>query len=484
MLLEAPARLLANVHYVTMKTRLLQFLLCGGLLLAMTFSSASAATSSWSNGLTMRLTLNHMGTKKEEHITVKVLRLEGSWAGPRDRMLDRLNLGDYLLEIEDPVTNEALYSRGFNSEFDPSDTSSSVVYSLRFPAPSRRVAVYIKTRNADNVGFHDVWHMLIDPADKSIDKTPLPAGDVTSLLHSGSTEEKIDLCIIGDGYSMAERNKFIGDARRAMQYLFSTAPYSDHQRAFNVRAVFVPSVSSGILDPPSGAYVHSALGMSYGFNGVERAIGTLDDSALREAAAVTPYEFLLVITNSKRYGGAADLQRLSSVAIDSKFARYLVLHEFSHQFAGLDDEYYSLAKCSKETKAEPWRPNVTANASREDLKWADLLTPSIDVPSGWNKKQYEDFDSSFVNKYFAMRKAGTPDAEVDAYIAESVYHEIAMLRAEALYGKVGLFEGASNEACGLYRPEADCMMFTINPDRFCKVCTRAILRAIATYSYE
>jgi hypothetical protein len=459
----------------------MQFLLCGTLLLAMALPAVSA-TPNWSNGLTMRLTLNHMGTKKEEHITIKTLRLEGPWAGPRDRLLDTSNLGDYLLAIEDPVTNEVLYSRGFNSEFDPSDTWSSVVYSLRFPAPSRSVAVYIKIRNADNVGFHDVWHTLIDPADKSIDKTPLLAGDVTSLLNSGATEEKIDLCIIGDGYAMAERNKFIGDARRAMQYLFSTAPYSDHERAFNVRAVFVPSTSSGILDPPSGIYVHSALGMSYGFNGVERAIGTLDDSVLREAAAVAPYEFLLVITNSKRYGGAADLQRLSSVAIDSKFARYLVLHEFSHQFAGLDDEYYSLAKCSKDMKVEPWRPNVTANASREGLKWADLLAPSIEVPSGWNKKQYEDFDTSFVNKYFGMRKAGTPDADVNAYIAKSVDHEIAMLHAEALYGKVGLFEGASNEACGLYRPEADCMMFTINPDRFCKVCTRAILRAIATYS--
>ena len=466
-----------------MKTRLGQFLLCGCLLLAMALPSA-AAVPSWSNGLTMRLTLNHMGTKNEEHITVKALRLEGPWAGPRDRLLDTSNLGDYLLAIEDPATNEVLYSRGFNSEFDPSDTWSSVVYSLRFPAPSRSVAVHIKSRNADNIGFHDLWYTVIDPAGKSIDKTPLPAGDVTSLLNSGSTEEKIDLCIIGDGYVMSERNKFTGDARRAMEYLFSTAPYSEHQKAFNVRAVFVPSASSGILDPPSGVYVHSALGMSYGFNGVERAIGTLDDSALREAAAVAPYEFLLVITNSKRYGGAADLQRLSSVAIDSKFARYLVLHEFSHQLAGLGDEYYTLAKCNAEAKREPWRPNITANASREGLKWAELSTASMLVPSGWKKKEYEDFDASFANKYFAMRKAGSPDAEVDAYIAESVNHEIAMLRAEPLYGEVGLFEGASNQACGLYRPDADCMMFTINPDHFCKVCARAILRAIATYSYE
>jgi hypothetical protein len=113
-----------------------------------------------------------------------------------------------------------------------------------------------------------------------------------------------------------------------------------------------------------------------------------------------------------------------------------------------------------------------------------LLTWSITLPSGWNKKQYEQFDTAFINKYFDMRKAGTTDAEVDAYIAESVNREIAMLRGEAHFGQVGLFEGAGNEACGLYRPEPDCMMFTINPERFCKVCESAILRAIAAYAYE
>jgi hypothetical protein len=90
----------------------------------------------------------------------------------------------------------------------------------------------------------------------------------------------------------------------------------------------------------------------------------------------------------------------------------------------------------------------------------------------------------FANKYFAMRKAATPEAEVNAFIAESANHEIKLLGSEPLAGEVGVFEGASNEACGFYRPQTDCMMFTINPDRFCKVCTRAILRAIATYANE
>ena len=70
---------------------------------------------------------------------------------------------------------------------------------------------------------------------------------MTELINTRPSEEKIDLSIIGDGYRMSERSKFIGDTRRAMQYLFSTAPYSEHQRAFNVRAVFVASGTSGIL---------------------------------------------------------------------------------------------------------------------------------------------------------------------------------------------------------------------------------------------
>jgi hypothetical protein len=432
----------------------------------------------------MRVSFYHTGTNAEEHFSVKTLRLEGPWAGTFYRLIDSSNLGDYLLTIQDPTTNELLYSRGFNSPFDAKTEWSSVVFSLRFPAPSRSALVGVKKRNSDNVGFHDVWNTVINPSDKSIDRTPLAIGDVTTLINSGPPQNKVDLAIIGDGYAAAERNKFIGDARRATQYLFSTPPYSDNKGAFNVRAIFIASATSGISDPPSGVYRHSALRMSYAFNGTERAIGTLDDSALREAAAVAPYEFILIITNSERYGGAADLQTMSAVAIDSPFSRYLVLHEFSHQFAGLDDEYFTLAACNSGKKPEPWRPNITANSDRQTLKWASLISsPSMAVPSPWSKKQYVEFDTDFAHKYFAMRDAGAPEAEVNSFIAESANAEISMLGKEPLAGQVGAFEGASNESCALFRPELDCMMFTINPNRFCKVCTQAILQAISTYAH-
>jgi hypothetical protein len=47
---------------------------------------------------------------------------------------------------------------------------------------------------------------------------------------------------------------------------------------------------------------------------------------------------------------------------------------------------------------------------------------------------------------------------------------------------VGAFEGASYEAKGLYRPQADCIMFSRDPVGFCRVCRRAIDRIIDLYS--
>ena len=57
-----------------------------------------------------------------------------------------------------------------------------------------------------------------------------------------------------------------------------------------------------------------------------------------------------------------------------------------------------------------------------------------------------------------------------------------MLQGEQYFGKVGAFEGAGYEAKGLYRPEVDCIMFTRNPENFCRVCSAALERMIDLYS--
>ena len=49
-------------------------------------------------------------------------------------------------------------------------------------------------------------------------------------------------------------------------------------------------------------------------------------------------------------------------------------------------------------------------------------------------------------------------------------------------GKVGAFEGGGYRAKGIYRPEPDCIMFTRNPKRFCRVCSRGLERVIRMYT--
>jgi hypothetical protein len=67
------------------------------------------------------------------------------------------------------------------------------------------------------------------------------------------------------------------------------------------------------------------------------------------------------------------------------------------------------------------------------------------------------------------------------------FHEIQEWTTELLSSgdyadAIGAFEGAEYEAHGLYRPEADCIMFTRDEVGFCRVCQRGIERIIDLYS--
>jgi hypothetical protein len=47
---------------------------------------------------------------------------------------------------------------------------------------------------------------------------------------------------------------------------------------------------------------------------------------------------------------------------------------------------------------------------------------------------------------------------------------------------VGAFEGGGYMQYGLYRPYADCIMFTRNKQEFCPVCKDAISKVIDQYT--
>lgn len=73
--------------------------------------------------------------------------------------------------------------------------------SLRFPWPNRPVRVVLQKRQPDH-SFAEAWSVAIDPASRLVNRAPLaPAGAVWTLFESGARAGKVDLVILGDGYT-------------------------------------------------------------------------------------------------------------------------------------------------------------------------------------------------------------------------------------------------------------------------------------------
>jgi hypothetical protein len=58
----------------------------------------------------------------------------------------------------------------------------------------------------------------------------------------------VDLLILGDGYTAAERKKFEADSKRLLAVLFATSPFKERRSDFNVWGL-VPSRRSRHLAP-------------------------------------------------------------------------------------------------------------------------------------------------------------------------------------------------------------------------------------------
>src|SRR5215510_6155019 len=445
---------------------------------------------------TMRLDYYHTGDASQEVFSVDRVVIEPlPWPGNPSQAIDSSNLGKYLFEVRDAKTKQLLYSRGFASiygEWETTDEAKTVKRtfqeSLRFPEPTAPVTIVLKKRDAKNV-FQDVWTTTIDPADQFVDRSkPVAPAPLLTIQKTGEPETRVDFLILGDGYTAAEAKKFEADARRLTEVLFSTSPFKENRRSFNVWALAPPAAESGISRPSTGIYRDSPLGATYDAFGSERYVLTFDNRALRRAAQFAPYEFIEVIVNGRTYGGGGIFNLYSTVAADNAFSNYVFVHEFGHHFAGLADEYYtsSVAYTPAADRVEPWEPNVTALLDVSTLKWRKLVSPfanETQIPTPWNKEAFENYSRDIQKRRVQLRKDKRPEEEMEALFREELAHEKEMFAAEKHFGQVGAFEGAIYEARGYYRPEVDCIMFS-RTDHFCKVCKRAIENIIAMYSRQ
>ncbi len=417
------------------------------------------------------------------------LALEGPWPGRLDRAIDDTNLGKYFFEVRDRQSGRLLYSRGFASifgEWRETDDAKSIRRqfheSLRFPAPTAPVKVIVKRRDRQNA-FQEMWSISIDPNDPAIDRSGPPANiKLWAVMQNGAPRDKVDLLLMGDGYTVAEMEKWHKDARRLADTLFAASPFKERRNDFNVWAVDTPAEESGVARPSDSVYRRSPLRASYDAFGSERYVLTFDNKRMREAASAAPYEFIEIIVNDRKYGGGGIFNLYATVSADNAFTPYVFVHEFGHHFAGLADEYYTsdVAYGAAAERLEPWEPNVTADPHAE--KWSALIAQGTPLPTPWPKEAFESLQKEIQARRREIRAAHRPEAEMEALFREEREKDSALL-ASGPYGRaVGAFEGAMYEGRGYYRPQADCIMFTRNESGFCAVCRRAIERIIDLYS--
>jgi IgA peptidase M64/peptidase M64-like protein len=457
-----------------------------------TLAAVAFSTYCFAAPATMRVDYYHTGNEKQEYFSLDRIVIEPlPWAGNLSRTIDKTNLGKYFFEVTDAASGTPLYSRGFASVYGEWETTAEAKKmnrtfseSLRFPAVDKPTRLSLKKRDAKN-GWQEIWSLTIDPKDKFISKgLRTPAGPLIKLHEAGDPAMKLDLLILGDGYTVSERPKFERDARKLMDVMFSTSPYKERKNDINVWGLSPASAQSGVSRPSTGIYRRSPVGVSYDAFDTERYMLTFENRTFRDLAANAPYEVVEIITNTETYGGGGIFNQFSTAAANNLWAPYLFIHEFSHHLAALADEYYTsdVAYLPPTEKVEPWEPNVTALLDPNNLKWKDLVKPGTPIPTPWPKEQYDRDVLAMQERRRKIRADNRPEAEMDALFKEQMAHDTAMLNSPALKGVVGAFEGANYETKGYYRPQTDCIMFTRDAVGFCAVCRRAIEQVLDLYS--
>jgi hypothetical protein len=456
-------------------------------------TSALSQYNRWFLDKTLRVDLYHTGTKGQETISLNQVYQEGEWPGTRTQLLDPLGLGEYLMRVYDLATAQVIFSRGYSAYFNEWQTTDEALAGInrtfhetvRFPYPRNAVQVTISRRDKQMV-FHEVFSTTIDPKSPTQvrQEAHAPSFKVTKLVDNGAPQNKVDLLILPDGYTKSDMEKFHNDAKHLSDVLLGTSPFKEHRRDFNVWIIDVESRQSGIDIPDKNEWKDNALGTMYNTFGSARYALTEENRVIRDIASAVPYDAIAILLNDSRYGGGGIYNLYETTYTGEKVkgqewqSDYMFVHEFGHSFAGLGDEYYTSQVSYNDFYSkgiEPWEPNLTALNDPENLKWKDLVSIGIPLPTPWDKAKYDSLESI----------RGKLDRLAPDYYEKRepiLRQEQAIMENTRLVGKVGAFEGAGYVSKGVYRPALDCRMFSLSLVGFDPVCRAAVERMIDYYT--
>ena len=218
--------------------------------------------------------------------------------------------------------------------------------------------------------------------------TPASSQTVTELLRNGPNANKINMVIIGDGFTagadQTEFNNFVQNT--VIRDLFSETRdgvYREIMGAFNIFRINADSTASGITTVDSNGNVTANVNtfLGYRYSGIwERCWmepGPNTNTTLNNTLnnLVPGWTHVFVILNTTSGGGC---RRGNQLAITMGGGWAVAAHEMGHMIGDLGDEYTGTANY---TGGDPGKVNLSNTSDRNSLKWRAFVNPSTSLPT-------------------------------------------------------------------------------------------------------
>lgn len=397
-----------------------------------TFNHALAQTfTDYFEDRTLRVDYTFSGDVSRQDIYVDELCVMPRWYGKRQRLSEVPLKGNGQIIVRDHDSQTIIYRHPFSTLFqewlatdEAKTTRKSFENVFLVPFPKHTVDITVELRDYHDRVNATMTH-TVNPADILIrrigerDVTPY-----TTLHQAADTAHCIHIAFVAEGYQGIELQTYLDDCRKAVRALFEHEPFKALQDRFNIIALLSLSQDSGVSVPRKGIWKNTILGSHFDTFYTDRYLTTLHLKRLHDVLAGTPYEHIIILTNTTTYGGGGIYNSYNLASAHGPKYEPVVVHEFGHSFGGLGDEYpYGDTDPMYFADTEPWEPNLTTQHDFSG-KWQNLIDE----------------------------------------------------------GKASLVEGGGYLSHGVWRGQEDCRMRTNEYPTFCPVCQQALTRLIRFYT--
>ncbi len=258
--------------------------------------------------------------------------------------------------------------------------------------------------------------------------------DAMNTANAGALDNRLDLVIVGDGYTAGEMGQFHIDADGIVASLYQYEPFTSYQSYFRVIKIEVISNESGVdNDPNPGVSRDTALDMTYWCSNIERLLCVNVGKAYNAASAAPDIDQVIAISNSSKYGGAGySSNNLGTAAGQNSAAADVAIHELGHSLGDLADEY-TYGGPTTYTGGELFPVDVSIYNQSEQIaqsrKWHNWMGASLtgfDNPiNAYEGGNYSQFGVYRPSTNSMMRSLGRPFNLVSAeQLLKEIYREV------------------------------------------------------------